>query len=416
MNTANNQPNYQFSQSPTKFNHQNANTWLLPDGVQDLLSHQAVKQENLRHELLAILKSYGYELVSPPLIEFTESLLGYATDDLKRQTFKMIDQLTGRSMGVRADITPQIARIDANLQNRKTMVASSIARYCYAGHVVYTLPKGLFGSRILAQLGAEIFGISDLKADIEILNLLLALLDNNQLIARCHLDIGHVAIFQTLSQLANLSPNVIEQLIDLYSNKALPALDGFCQQLAKTSAFAQDFYVLGEFSNDLTKLEEKLSITAKSHPTIRQALDDLTALIRHLHSRNISISVDVSALKGYHYHTGVVFNVYVENERLPIVRGGRYLNPFANELRQATGFSCDLTRWQQHIDNPKEMLTIVAFSSNLPNDVLEQREQVITTLRKEGQAVVVALSEQDIPASATHMLIYEQGQWQQKMI
>ncbi|ELA08358.1 ATP phosphoribosyltransferase regulatory subunit [Moraxella macacae 0408225] len=415
VNTATNQL---INQQNPDFQHQNANAWLMPDGVEDLLSHQALKQENLRHDLLTILTAYGYELVSPPLIEFTESLLGHATEDLKRQTFKIIDQLTGRSMGVRADITPQIARIDANLQNRKLPIQSTVARYCYAGHVVYTLPKGLFGSRMPLQLGAEIFGANGLSADLEILKLLLALLDHNQLTKRCHLDIGHVAIFQTLSQLADLPLYTKEQLIDLYNNKALPELEDFCQKLAKTSPYAQDFYVLGEFSNDLAKLEEKLSTTAKSHPVIRQALDELSVLIAHLQNCNIGISVDISSLKGYHYHTGMVFNVYVANEPLPIVRGGRYVNPFAKNLRQATGFSCDLTRWQQYIDNPKKMLTVVPFlaDTDLSDALLKQREQAIDALRQQGQAVIVALSEQDNTTLATHTLVYADGKWQQKAL
>ena len=160
------------------------NTWLLPDGVVDLLSTEAVKQETLRYQLTRILISHGYEFISPPMIEYTESLLGYASEDVKLQTFKIIDQLTGRLMGVRADITPQIARIDARLHNNQdtSNPSKSISRYCYAGHVIYTMPKGLFGSRTPLQLGAEIFGTDSLASEVELLDVLFTLLDSTDVI------------------------------------------------------------------------------------------------------------------------------------------------------------------------------------------------------------------------------------------
>ncbi|MER1973998.1 MAG: ATP phosphoribosyltransferase regulatory subunit, partial [Psychrobacter alimentarius] len=152
------------NRSFSNFANDVANSWLLPDGVVDVLFEDAHKQEVLRHRLTQQLITHGYQLVNPPMIEFTESLLSDASEDLKRQTFKIIDQLTGRLMGVRADITPQILRIDAHWGG------TGIARYCYAGDVIHTLPSGLFGSRTPLQLGAEIFGCASLAADIELVD------------------------------------------------------------------------------------------------------------------------------------------------------------------------------------------------------------------------------------------------------
>lgn len=391
------------------------NTWLLPDGVVDLMSTEAVKQEALRYKLTRILLSYGYELISPPMIEYTESLLNHATEDLKRQTFKIIDQLTGRLMGVRADITPQIARIDAHAGE-----PNRVARYCYAGHVIYTLPKGLFGSRTPLQLGAEIFGANGLNADIELLDVLFTLLASSELTEQCHIDIGHVAIFRTLSQLANLPLHLQEKFTDLYANKALPELQALCQALAESGVpHAHDFYVLGEASNDLAQLDTKLSPAAKAHPVIAEALVDLSQLVTYLQTtHHASVSIDVTELKSYHYHTGIVFNVYVANESLPIVRGGRFTNTHSvAQVRHATGFSCDLTRWQNHIQTTAKTLTLVPYS--LATTILADKQHVdydsltsyIQQLRAQGESVIVALSEQDQPKAMTHQLARLDGKW-----
>nr|WP_315042926.1 ATP phosphoribosyltransferase regulatory subunit [uncultured Moraxella sp.] len=411
-----------FNLSDNSLSPQTSDTWLLPDGVMDLLPTEAFKQENLRHELLNVLMTHGYEPISPPLIEYTESLLGHATEDLKRQTFKIIDQFTGRMMGVRADMTPQIARIDANMTQK---FGTNVGRYCYTGHVVYTLPKGLFGSRIPLQLGAEIFGESGLNADLELLNVLLNLLKTGKIIDNCHIDIGHVAIFETLCQLANLPLALKEKFVTLYANKALPELQALCQDLANVDneaikTYAHDFYILGQYANNLQQLFDNFSPNAKQNLTIKQAIDDLTQLVDFLATSKMGISIDVSAVQGYHYHTGVVFNVYVANESLPIVRGGRFVNQYVSETRHATGFSCDLTRWQNHIESVKKSLVVVPFefSSMLADknhQFYQSLNQTIQNLREQGVAVVVALSEQDQP-KATHQLQWLNHSWQQVAI
>lgn len=409
------------------------NIWLLPDGVADLNANEAIKQERLRYQLTQILLSYGYELISPPMIEYTESLLGHASEDLKRKTFKIIDQLTGRLMGVRADITPQIARIDAHRSDKNNQ--NTISRYCYAGHVIYTLPKGLFGSRTPLQLGAEIFGTDSLQADIELLDVLYTLLASTDLVTASHIDIGHVAIFGRLSQLAKLSESQCEKFKELYANKALPELKNVCEILEKTGCiFAQDFYTLGAMGNSLEKLTQNLSTTAKNDKQIAHALQDLANVVQHLRGKwHAKVSIDVTEL-GYHYHTGLVFNVFVHNESLPLVRGGRFVNPLtapefahhfdskASHVRHATGFSCEINRWQTYLSNSVKHVNFIPFE--MVTGILQNTEsadfsaltQKIAELRQAGEVVIVAIAENDTPANFTHILEKSGEVWVQKAI
>ena len=270
-----------------------ANSWLLPDGVVDVLFEDAQKQEVLRHKLTQQLITHGYQLVNPPMIEFTESLLSDASEDLKRQTFKIIDQLTGRLMGVRADITPQILRIDAHHGG------TGIARYCYAGDVIHTLPSGLFGSRTPLQLGAEIFGCGELAADIELIDVLFSMVNSLDMSATLHIDLGHVAIFKRLAELAELPAHDTQQLMNLYANKNLPELKRVCQILP----MGDDFYALARFGHDMAHLLAKLSATAQQDTQIATAVDELQRLTAHLQEQwQCPVSIDVTELSGYHYH------------------------------------------------------------------------------------------------------------------
>ncbi len=400
------------------------NIWLLPDGVSDLLSEEAQKQEWLRYRLTRLLVSRGYELICPPMIEFTESLLGNASEDLKRQTFKIIDQLSGRLMGVRADITPQILRIDAHLN--KMGKADKIARYCYAGHVIRTLPDGLFGSRTPLQLGAEIFGSDSLDADIELIDVLYCLIDNLDLKKHLHIDIGHVAIFARLKELAGLSDNDASVLMNLYANKALPELKNVCEDLPMGS----DFYHLAVYGHDMTALKEALSDTATQDAAIIKAVGEVQTMARHIkETYQSNVSVDITEL-GYHYHTGIVFNAYFENESQAVVRGGRFNGEsfdsasnapttIAQELpsRSATGFSLEVTRLQRFITLNESKLVLVSFADmqGVRNDDNAKLEEdlgnKISELRDLGHRVVRPLSADDIPNNVTHKLILEDGEW-----
>lgn len=399
----------------SQFAGETANHWLLPDGVVDVLFDDAQKQEILRHQLIQQLITHGYQLVNPPIIEFTESLLRDASEDLKRQTFKIIDQLTGRLMGVRADITPQILRIDAHHGGR------AIARYCYAGDVIHTLPSGLFGSRTPLQLGAEIFGCHAIDADIELIDVLMTMITALKMSANLHIDLGHVAIFKRLSELAELSDNDTEQLMYLYANKNLPELKRVCQSLP----MGTDFYVLARNGHDTEQLLAKLSDDAKQDKQIASAIDELQLLTSHLQDKwRCDVSIDITELSGYHYHTGIVFNGYINSETQPLVRGGRFdgmsgsqlsNEPLLNELkRAATGFSMDVSRLLAHVklDDATVVLIDYQASSNADASQKQALQQKIVQLREQGNRVTMPLNEQDSPQGMTHRLTLHNDDWQ----
>ena len=388
-----------------------ANSWLLPDGVVDVLFEDAHKQEVLRYQLIQQLISHGYQLVNPPMIEFTESLLSDASEDLKRQTFKIIDQLTGRLMGLRADITPQILRIDAHHGG------AGIARYCYAGDVIHTLPSGLFGSRTPLQLGAEIFGCAALSADIELIDVLFAMVNTLNMSADLHIDLGHVAIFKRLAELAELANSDTEHLMNLYANKNLPELKRVCQALP----MGGDFYALARFGHDIENLLAKLSATAQQDTQIADAIDELQRLKTHLQEQwQCPVSIDVTELSGYHYHTGIVFNGYINSETQPLVRGGRFdgmqsgsqLAP--HQPREATGFSMDVSRLLAHTQLPAPIIVLVDYEalSTADNEQKQTLLQQVESLRQQGYRVTMPLNAKECPAGITHHLKFLDNGWQ----
>ncbi len=383
-----------------------ANEWLLPDGVHDVLFADAEKQQFLRHHLIEQLQCKGYELVTPPLIEFTESLLGNASEDLKRQTFKLIDQLTGRLMGLRADITPQILRIDANYGNE------GINRYCYVGHTVHTLPTGLFGLRTPLQLGAEIFGTDAIQADFELLDVACALFDDLHLTTNIHLDLGHVGIFARLAELAQLTDDNIEQLMQLYENKALPELKYLCQSLP----MGEDFFTLAKYGHNLTLLQEKLSKKVITDDIITKAMNELQKLFDYLQQSQdtaktkIDISIDVSDLSGYHYHTGMMFNMYLHGGSQPFIRGGRFNGSLqTDKQRSAVGFSMDVTRLLPHFQMKSTTKVLVDFDDLNSADEPTKQAMLnkVAELRAEGYRVIIPLSKDDKPKDIDAYIKYE---------
>jgi ATP phosphoribosyltransferase regulatory subunit len=382
-------------------------TWLLPDGVADVLPEQAQVIEQLRRRLLDSLDSRGYELVYTPFIEYVESLslLNADNSDLDLVTFKIIDQLSGRLLGVRADITPQVARIDAHVHP-----VAGIARYCYAATVLHTKPQGLSASRAPLQLGAELFGYAGLAADLEMADLMLSLLKEAGIEQKLHLDLGHVGVFRSLAILANLSTDQEQHLSDLYQRKALPELADYTANLSLGS----DLYALGRYGHDLHLLRQKLSAVVLADQTLKQALDDLQSAQQHLESRwsHLSIGVDAAELRGYHYHTGLMFAVYAPNRAVPLAQGGRYdgIGVAFGRARPATGFSCDLYGLIQAQTAVKKPI----LAAPVGNDAGLQ--QAIHTAREQGWIVIQQLDVQDEIAGATHRLMFEHQTWQQQAI
>lgn len=382
-------------------------TWLLPDGVTDVLPEQAQRIESIRQQALQFLQRRGYQLIYTPLIEYIESLSALSTlnQDLDVVTFKLIDQISGRLLGVRADMTPQVARIDAHVRP-----VEGVARYCYAGTILHTKPQGLSASRAPLQLGAELFGHQGLDADLEMMDNMLGILH----IAGCaeadqqlHIDLGHVGLFRSLVKFAQLESAQELQLSELYQRKAFPELATMCEQLN----CGQDFYRLGFYAHDLDALQQQLSPQIRADADFKHAFDSLLAAKAALHLRwpHVSVGVDAVELRSYHYHTGLMFAVYAPNQAMPLAQGGRYdgIGEHFGRARAATGFSCDLYRLLGQQFEPQSL--IVAPSGN-DKQLLAKIDQ----LRNSGQAVVQLLGNDAVSSvtQATHQLCKMNESWQ----
>jgi ATP phosphoribosyltransferase regulatory subunit len=308
--------------------------WLLPEHLEDVLPPHAWKVEFLRRTLLDHFRSRGYELVIPPLMEYLDSLLSGAGAALDLKTFKLVDQLTGRLMGVRADITPQVARIDAHL-----LAANPVNRLCYAGSVLHAVPDSLTRSREPLQIGAELYGLAGQEADQEIIGLMLAGLAACGL-RHLQLDLGHVGVFRALAQSAGLDAGT-ESLV--FSALQAKAADQVAALLADQPAHAQAFVALcGLHGGEevLTAAREALP----GLPVISRALEELSALQRSFATQGVAVQIDLGELRGYGYHSGVVFAVYPQGGQRAVALGGRYdeVGKIFGRARPATGFSLDL--------------------------------------------------------------------------
>ena len=309
-------------------------TWTLPAHIEDLLPAEAKKLERLRRTALDLFSCHGYELVMPPLLEYVESLLSGTGHDMDLATFKLIDQLSGRTMGIRADITPQVARIDAHLLNRQ-----GVARLCYAGSVLHTLPSGLGKSRQPFQAGAELYGHAGLEADIEIQQLMVDVLRALGVVD-VQLDIGHPAIFRSLIASANVSADVAEEAFVATEAKDLPALAAL---EGKLGAAFQPIAALSTLYGDASVLSRAAEILPKTK-SIDDALAQLRLIEKHFSQQGIKVSVDLGELGGFNYESGITFAAFAHGARDAVARGGRYdeVGKAFGRARPATGFSMDL--------------------------------------------------------------------------
>ena len=306
--------------------------WILPEYVEDILPAEAMRIERLRRKILDLFFKNRYELVIPPLLEYLDSLLTGTGHDLELRTFKAVDQLSGKMMGLRADITPQVARIDAHLLNRK-----GVTRLCYCGSVLHTRPASPGATREPLQIGAEMYGAAGDAADAEIQKLLCAALKASGL-RKIRLDVGHVAVFRSIAQAARVAPELEAELFEALQRKDRPEIERLARPLdAKTR---EALALLPQLYGG----PEVLDIAAKRLPKIgslKKALATLRALAR---ACPVPVGFDLAELRGYHYHSGVVFDAYCEGVTGAVARGGRYdeVGKAFGRARPATGFSIDL--------------------------------------------------------------------------
>ncbi len=383
-----------------------ADRWLLPDGVEELLPGRAARAEQLRRRLLDLYDGWGYQLVMPPLLEFTDSLLVGLGSDVDLLTFKVTDQLTGRALGIRADITPQVARIDAH-----SLHGDGPVRLCYAGSVLHTRPKSVLASRSPIQIGAELYGDAGLASDGEVVLLMLETLRVAGL-DRVTLDLGHVGIYGALIAAAGLNGEAEAQLFDALQRKATGEINAAVACVADARA-RQWLLALAQLQGDLDVLARAREAFAGAPQPVFDAIDELAAVAALVQARmpEVALYFDLAELRGYHYHTGLVFAALVPGWGQAVANGGRYdhVGEVFGRARPATGFSTDL----------KSLIALAvdggdgdgrgAVLAPASDDV--ELWRVVQTLRADGERVISALPGQPAPAGCDRELVRGTDGW-----
>lgn len=383
--------------------------WLLPEGIDQVLPPAAWRLECARRELLDLFSRWGYDLIIPPLIEYLESLLTGTGNDLDLQTFKVTDQLTGRMMGLRADMTPQAARIDAHPLQR-----SEPTRLCYMGTVLHTRNDGFGGSRSPLQVGAELFGHAGVESDVEIITLLLESLQLLS-ISAIHIDLGHVGIFRGLARDADLSEQQESDLFEALQRKAVPEIEEMLRAYVADTGQRQRLAALAELNGDRSVLQRAREQLAGAGEPVLAALDNLGAIAALIEQRagGETLNFDLAELRGYRYQTGMVFAVFVPGCGQEIARGGRYdsIGKVFGRSRPATGFSTDLRELMQLSQRSFAHSSGAIFA---PGGEDGELLSAVSALRQSGERVVRGLPGQQGGAAEMNcdrLLVNEKGQW-----
>ena len=365
--------------------------WLLPEGISETLPPQANELEHLRRTLLDLYRSWGYELVFPPFVEYLDSLLTGTGGDLNLQTFKLTDQVTGRTLGIRADSTPQVARIDAHQLRRDCPT-----RLCYQGTVLHSRSDTLASSRSPLQIGAELYGHAGVEAELEIIGLMIESLQRSG-IGDIFLDLGHVGIFRGLAGQAGFNQVQEHALFNALQRKAVPEIRKLLTEYGTDKAVAEMLIALAELSGEQV-LSRSTQVLAGANQSVHNALDELNRLAALLQIRypTLAVHYDLAELRGYHYHTGVMFAAYVPGIGQEVARGGRYddIGQLFGRARPACGFSADLNMLLKLGSrvHPADQ-SILAPAVDDPLLMLR-----IQQLREEGRPVIQALPGQSAAA------------------
>ncbi|MFA9462310.1 ATP phosphoribosyltransferase regulatory subunit [Thiohalorhabdus sp. Cl-TMA] len=393
------------------------NRWLLPQGIEDVLPERAEAIEGLRRRVLDLYHRWGYALIMPPEVEFLDSLLTGVGGDLSLRTMKVVDQASGHLMGFRADMTPQVARVDAN-----RLEGEGPRRLCYAGSVLRAHPDNYGRSRAPLQIGAEVFGVAGPTADAEVIGLMAATLSEVG-IRDFTLDLGHVGLYRALVKALDADADSEARLRDAVRRKDREALGETLEELGADADVRRALEVLPTLHGGMEVLDEARSCAVNTEAA--QALDGLEVLVEHLHRRDLGdhLSFDLGEVRGYDYHTGPVFSAYVSGQGEAVFYGGRYdgIGGAFGRSRPATGISGDL----------KLLADLMPREGAAPAGVLAPAEgpdalqRAIQSLRAQGVRVVQALeglSEADFQAEARRLgcaqiLVHDEGQgWRTKPV
>ncbi len=397
-------------------NMKNVDRWLLPDGVEETLPERAQGVEQLRRQLLDLYHSWGYELVIPPLLEFTESLFSGVGRDLELLTLKVTDQLSGRMMGLRADMTPQTARMDAH-----SFIRKGVNRLCYADHVLHAKPSSPLAIRTPFQVGVELYGESGLDADIEVISLLLESLTSMG-VESATLDLGHVGIYRALTESVGLDSEQEAELFALLQTKDQVEIREWITANVSSPTVSQWLLELSTLSGDLSVLSTAQNVLADAPAEAHAAIDELVAVAEVIEQRYPSVNIyfDLSELRGYHYHTGIVFAAYAEGYGEALANGGRYdhIGEAFGRARPATGFGLNLTSVigldSVALNKPPKGIYAIAPQSA---EESSKQWQAVQTLRAQNEQVVCGLSS-DTPdfneLNCDRQLVLIDGEYQVK--
>lgn len=364
------------------------NPWLLPDGIEETLPDEAWHLELLRRRVLDMFSGWGYQLVIPPLIEYLDSLLTGTGHDLDLQTFKITDQLTGRMMGIRADMTPQVARIDACHLHSELP-----SRLCYIGSVLHTRSDGFGSTRSPIQVGAELYGHAGEASDVEILCLMLKTLETIGIRDIC-IDLGHVSIYRSLSRAAGLQQGQELELFEMLQRKALPEIEIFLRASGISATYQKMLGALVRLNGNINILQEARSLMSTADTRVHEAIDYLetVAAIISKRSPDLELHIDLAELRGYHYKTGIVFAAFAAGQGQEIARGGRYdgIGEIFGNPRPATGFSANL----KTLASLMPVMSAIPAAIYAPDDEDEMLHETILQLRASGERVIYELSKQ----------------------
>ena len=386
--------------------------WILPEGIDEVLPEQAARFETMRRLLLDLYATWGYELVMPPTIDFIESLLTGTGHDLDLQTFKLVDQMSGRTLGLRADMTPQVARIDAHQLQRDVPT-----RLCYIGTVLRTRPESIGDSRSPLQVGAELYGHAGIESEVEIIGLMLetfSALDVDDI----YMDLGNVDIYRGLANQAGLSQDDESQLFDMLQRKAVTEINTLLDTLSISDSMKTMLAGLPSLSGGREVFKKARALLTDADTSVKDAIDYLEKTAELMLQRfgdklsDNKVHFDLSELQGYHYKTGVVFAAFVPQLGQAIARGGRYddIGRVFGRARAATGFSTDLKILNRlsgkQFDRSERIFAPIGVD-----------QTKVASLRADGNIVIQQLPGQETDAEAmgcSKTLCLLDGQWQVK--
>ena len=389
-----------------------ANRWLLPDGVKEVLPPEAARIEGLRRTVVDQYQAWGYDLVMPPLIEYIDSLLIGTGDDLDLATFKVIDQKTGRTMGIRADITPQVARIDAHSLN-----CQGINRLCYSNTVLHTSAANPLASRSPLQVGAELYGHAGIESDLEVISLMLTTLTSVDIKHPITLDLGHVGIYRGLIDAIELAEDDERDLFNLLQSKAVADIDALVTAMDLSEQSKTMLQQLPRLYGDTQILDQAQQVFGEVSAQVSEAIAYLRDLANAISARfpQVTLYFDLAELRGYEYHTGVVFAALTPAFGQAIAKGGRYddIGQVFGRARPATGFSADLKILAELSDQPQQQAVGIAMplEANLSADQRQELWHTQTQLRQQGQRLVAQLEQQTKPEQCSQQLVWENQAW-----